>query len=290
MRKTVDQTKDRNQWVTLGEVDFKGDPVQDSATDQVGRVSLFDDSQDPRNVPITFGPIRWVARFEMELKPSQQFDFPIGDERERAARIVKDPSRPHQWLAHWVDSTPFLEEYWLGMHTGADLNLDNAEDRDEHIFAAGDGVVKFAQKIEKGTWGNLIVIEHPQAKVRLPDGRIEHRTVYSRYGHVSPKSFELVEEDQPVLRGQHIGYIGLMGGAKDGWHLHFDISPTDTLLTKPDHWPLMTKLAGLLKNKKQNTAEYRNEKIRVTVLIRQDYIDPWEFIIDNHNNFLPPSP
>jgi murein DD-endopeptidase MepM/ murein hydrolase activator NlpD len=286
----VDQTKDRNQWITLGEVDFDGSPFPDSATDQVGRVSQFDDSKDSRNVPITFGPMRWLARFALELKPSQQFDFPIGDERERAARIVKDPSRPQLWLSHWEDSTPYLQDYWLGLHTGADLNLDNTEDRDEHIFAAGDGVVKFANKIKKGTWGNIIVIEHPQAKVHLPDGRIEHRKVYSRYGHVSPKSLELVEEGQSVLRGQHIGYIGLMGGATDGWHLHFDISPTETLLTDPDHWPVMTKLADLFKNKKQNTAEYRHEKIRISALVRQDYIDPWDFIFDNHNDFLQPSP
>jgi murein DD-endopeptidase MepM/ murein hydrolase activator NlpD len=290
---TINQTKDRNQWVTLGEVDIEGDLGPDSVTSsQVGQVSQFDDSKDLRNVPITFGPMRWLPRFAMELKPSQQFDFPISDERERAALVVKDPLRPHQWLTHWVDSTPFLEDYQLGLHTGADLNLDNAEDRDEHIFAAGDGRVFFAQRIPKGSWGNIIVIEHPQAKVRLPDGRIEHRKVYTRYGHVSTKSFELVEEGQSVLRGQHIGFIGLMGGETSGWHLHFDISPTDTLSIKPDHWPQMVKLAELFKNKKQNTKEYRSEKTRIMTLVKQDYIDPWQFILDNHNDFvsLPPSP
>ena len=35
-----------------------------------------------------------------------------------------------------------------------------------------------------GSWGRIIVIEHPEALVTHPDGHIERQKVYSRYGHM----------------------------------------------------------------------------------------------------------
>jgi murein DD-endopeptidase MepM/ murein hydrolase activator NlpD len=280
---TVNQSQFNNQWVPLGEYNLKVDTNPDPGRGSlVGQVSQFDGSNDLQNIAITFGPVRWVPRFALKFKKSQQFDFPIGNETERAAPIVIDPQRKHFWLKDWFDASPYAEDYPLGLHTGADLNESDADDRDAPIYAAGDGTVIFAKLVPNTSWGNVIVIEHLLAKVRLPDGRIERRTVFTRYGHVSPKSLELVQKDKIVMRGQQIGFIGLAGGSKDGWHLHFDVSPTEQLKNNPDHWPKMDDLRKLINDNKQHTKEYRSAKARALVLIRQDYIDPLQFIIDNH--------
>lgn len=145
------------------------------------------------------------------------FDSPVGTAEQRRRR---EPLYPGQW----IDVNPHKTLYTNpstnkdAYHTGADLNLPADADAGQPIYAAADGVVSFAG--QKDVWGGLIVIKHSP-------------TLFSRYGHVADMK---VVKDQAVVRGQQIAQIGqdAFGGP---FHLHFDISQTDVLANKPEHWP-----------------------------------------------------
>lgn len=284
----VDQSKFPNQWAPLGEFDLEADPQPDPGEGSpVGQVTQFDDTADVPNVFVTFGPVRWVPRFKVEIRPSLQFDFPIGQQDQRHARIVKGEfgnfaGRP-QWLENWVDATGFLTPYDLGIHTGADLNLKGLQDFGSPVFASGDGKVHFAGKAV-GSWGFIIVIEHPLAWVRLQDGRKIQGKVYTRYGHVTnqPDLPIRVTQGEPVTRGQHIGFVGVPNVEGGDPHLHFDVCYTETLGTNPDHWPDWSPLREARKNQGSDPAGVRAAERRIQALVRQDYLDPLQFFIDNH--------
>ncbi len=90
---------------------------------------------------------------------------------------------------------------------------------------------------QPGSWGNVIVIQH--------DPFIStSEAVISRYGHIENMQVNVGDR---VVRGQHIANVGNSFG-RFTYHLHFDISPTRTLLTRPWDWP------GL--NKKRLEADY----------------------------------
>jgi len=282
----VDQSRYSSQWAPLGEFVLK--PGGGSL---VGQISQFDDSTDVQNIFITFGPVRWVPRFKAEIRPSQQFDFPIGEPDQRAAPIVKNEfgkfTGSPKWLVNWYDATPYLTPYIFGVHTGADLNLAGLEDFLSPVYAAGDGKVTYAGPAG-GTWNFIIVIEHPLAWLTLADGRKIQGKVYTRYGHVSnlpPEHPILVKAGEEVVKGQQIGFIGFMKGFKTAAHLHFDVSHTERLIETPSHWPNWTQL---------KEARSAGDPVAITIaehkvqdLVRLDYVDPYQFLIDNHT---PPAP
>jgi murein DD-endopeptidase MepM/ murein hydrolase activator NlpD len=183
------------------------------------------------------------------------------------------------WLGNWYDATPFLAWYSFGYHTGADLNLTTnpAADKDAPIFAVADGKVIFAGDAD--SWGNIIVIEHPDALVTLPNGQTQRQRVFSRYGHVSNNI--KVSRHQSVTRGQNIGFIGLARGVTSGWHLHFDISYSDMLRSRPAHWPNQDEIKALRAAGKENTRDYFNAQLKIKKVVITHYVDPYKFLKDN---------
>jgi len=147
------------------------------------------------------------------------FQAPIGSPEEIETGNI--------WPGRWVDATPYLSSYSQGIHTGADLNLNFPHwDSDRHtaVHAMGDGTVSFARLFSRRYWGNIIVINH---------GIVEGQPLFSRYGHVENIR---VTEGQQVTAGDQIADVG-NGEALFPYHLHFDISRTEVLLTQPGHWP-----------------------------------------------------
>lgn len=151
------------------------------------------------------------------------FTAPIGDETERASGRI--------WPGKWVDATGFDKLYSLGpnrvFHTGADLNLNFPSwnsDRHAKIYAIGDGTVTYARRFSATAWGNIVIIDH---------GTVDGGPLFSRYGHVENMQ---VAEGDAVQAGQQIAAVGNADGLFS-YHLHFDISTTDILRTRPGHWP-----------------------------------------------------
>ena len=211
-----------------------------------------------------------------------RFNAPIGTEEERAGPFVSGrlfAGYGPVWLGNWYDATPFLSWYVFGYHTGADLNLTTnpAADKDAPVYAVADGKIVYAG--DAGSWGNIIVIEHPDALVVLPNGRSQRQRVYSRYGHVSNRI--QVSKGENVQLGQKLGSIGLMRGATSGWHLHFDISYSDMLRTRPAHWPNLNTIKTLRAQGKENTREYFNAQLQVKKEVLSHYVDPLKFLKDN---------
>ncbi len=212
-----------------------------------------------------------------------RFDAPVGSVQERDAALMTGRSLSGfgpLWLGNWYDATPFLAWYVFGYHTGADLNLTTspAADKDAPIFATADGKVTYAGAAS--SWGNIIVIEHPDALVTLPGGQTQRQRVFSRYGHVSNRI--LVSKGQDVKRGDNIGFIGLARGATVGWHLHFDISYTELLRSRPASWPNLETIKSLRAQGKENTREYYNAQVKVKKEVLAHYVDPYLFLKDNH--------
>jgi hypothetical protein len=147
------------------------------------------------------------------------FQVPIGTQEERESGIV--------WPGRWNDATPYLTSYSLGYHTGADLNLNHPHwdaDRHKEVRAMGPGQVTYARLYSTQYWGNIIVIDH---------GTVDGSPLFSRYGHVENIR---VAANQMVNLGDHIADVG-NGEGLFPYHLHFDISKTEILRTRPGHWP-----------------------------------------------------
>lgn len=114
-------------------------------------------------------------------------------------------STPSIWPAHgWLTGTfggrsdPFTGE--AGFHQGIDISTE----RGQPVFATADGVVDSASYT--GDYGNLVVLRHDFG-------------LATRYGHLSRFA---VKPDQPVKRGDIIGYVGSTGRST-GSHLHYEI-------------------------------------------------------------------
>ena len=249
-----------DNWFSLG--DFELDPGKHP---HIGRVRQYDISREQPPSEISFGPVRWISLPEPGSVIGR-FDSPVGNPEER-----EGPFPPGRvlwgkypvWAGEWFDANPFLTFYTWGCHTGADLNLPGitSADKGKPIYAVSEGVVTYAGKA--GTWGNIIVIEHPDAMVSRPDGIMVRQAVYSRYGHVDDDI--RVRTGEAVARGQNVGFIGLAAGAIGGWHLHFDVSYTDILRRRPSYWP----------NPRNSRDSNRSEVLR-------HFIDPLQFIHENH--------
>jgi murein DD-endopeptidase MepM/ murein hydrolase activator NlpD len=274
----VDMSELSDVWHPLGE--FHLDP---SLGREIGKVRQYDLSIEDPPAEASYGPVRWVPLFPLPGKKAR-FDAPVGSQDERNApfptgRVMfgKYPI----WVGRWYDANPFLSWYTYGYHTGADLNLPgNSEaDRGKEIYSIGDGIVTFAGRA--GSWGNLIVITHPEARVTLPDGSRRKQAIYSRYGHVDNRI--LVRAGQRVKRGQPIGYIGLAANAISGAHLHFDICYTDLLAKRPAHWPNLDVIRALRWYASQSESRsYLSAQLSVKKEVISNYLDPFLFLKENH--------
>lgn len=256
----VDMKDYYDVWFPLG--DFILDPARHP---HIGRVRQYDLTREQPAAEISFGPVRWIPVPEPGTE-NGRFDSPVGTPEERQGMFPPGPvlyGKYPVWAGEWFDANPFLNFYIYGCHTGADLNLPgiSAADQGKPVYAIGDGLVTYAGRA--GSWGNIIVIEHPDAMVTRPDGHVVRQMVYSRYGHVEDNI--LVRAGQAVTRGANIGFIGLAAGATAGWHLHFDVSYTDVLKRRPSYWP--------------NT---RNSRETMKEEVLRHFIDPLKFIQLNH--------
>jgi len=280
----VDMYRLYDVWVPLGEFDL--DPGHFPIS---GRVREYDITREEPPAEITFGPVRYIPLFETE-EPSGEtltrFDPPVGAPSEREGPLGPEvhglfAGQFPKWSPMWYDINPFLNFYYLGYHTGADLNLTTSPvaDKGAPIYAAADGVVTCVKRYRG--WGNIIVIEHGPARVTLPDGSTEVRNkIYTRYGHTQN---EIVREGETVQRGQQIGEIGLAEGATSGWHLHFDVCYSGILADKPWHWPDLRKYRALKsQGVSTNSVEYKETLVKMKREVTENYVDPLQFIKANH--------
>jgi len=274
----VDMFDSFDVWLPLGE--FFLDP---SRHPRIGRVRQYDISSENPATEISFGPVRWVPLTVLS-GDGLRYDSPVGTPEERnrpfpSGRAVY--GKYSVWDGDWFDINPFLNWYNYGYHTGADLNLPgvSSADKGKPVYAISEGLVTYAGRA--GTWGNIIVIEHPEAVVTRPNGETVRQVVYSRYGHVDDQI--LVRAGEVVRRGQNIGYIGLAAGATSGWHLHFDICYTDLLKKRPAHWPDLSGLASLRGGSGPDGRGQENMMASIMRQVVSNYIDPLRFIQDNHS-------
>ena len=229
----INQNQNRNQWVALGVFDL------DRTMENAGRVFLNDVTGEP-DKEIAFDAVRFrrivstPAGYTPAPEPPRPtvidgvnvvdgYDSPVGTSEQRSGTTV--------WPSGWRDASPFGTRYFIGTpseayHTGADLNFGGPyEDKGMACYACASGVVTLAARM--GVWGNLVVIRHDP--LYEPSGRV----IYSRYGHVQNMR---VSAGDRVARGQRICEVGDAFG-RFVPHLHFDLSATTLLETRPSNWP-----------------------------------------------------
>lgn len=231
----INQNKNRNRWVALGVFDL------DRHMENAGRVFLNDVTGET-DKEIAFDAVRFrrivstPAGYSPAPEPPRPtivngihvadgYDSPVGTSEQRRGTDM--------WPAGWRDATPFAKLYFIGTpseayHTGADLNFGRPyEDKGMACYACASGVVTLAARM--GVWGNLVVIRHDPLYV--PSGQI----IYSRYAHVQNIRVEVGDR---VARGQRICEVGDAFG-RFVPHLHFDLSATTILETRPSNWPTL---------------------------------------------------
>ncbi len=143
--------------------------------------------------------------------------------------------------AGWNIAVGFNQEYWLGVHTGIDLNMNGLPESDygQECYAVARGVVTWSGKIA-GTWGYVILIHHP------------HLGLWSQYAHLSG---HFVGVGQVVQQGQRIGLLGNADGQLSA-HLHHELRQSDIFAGR---WP-----SGKTRSKSAATHAY----------VLQNYVDP----------------
>ncbi len=232
----INQHRRRNAWVALGIFDL------DKNVESAGRVFLNDVTGEA-DKEIAFDAVRFrrivttpegyspAPDPEAERRPTvirgfnvaDGYDSPVGTSEQRRAERL--------WPKGWLDVTPFGKLYFIGTpseayHTGADLNFGRPyEDKGMACYACASGVVTFAARM--GAWGNLVVIRHDP--LYEPSGQV----IYSRYAHVQNMRVDVGDR---VARGQRICEISDAFGRYVP-HLHFDLSATTLLETRPGNWP-----------------------------------------------------
>lgn len=97
-----------------------------------------------------------------------------------------------------------IDKSKIAFHSGMDL----ATSCGTNIIATADGVVEKVGHSDTGL-GNYVYIKHNS----------DVGVVYSAYGHMLDDSI-IVEENQPIIKGQIIGQVGSTGKST-GCHLHF---------------------------------------------------------------------
>ena len=128
------------------------------------------------------------------------------------------------WPEGWGSALGWAMPYWLGIHTGDDLNWNKPwYDRDRHtpVFAIADGEAYAVRKNVSG-WDTVICIRHEEC--------------LSRYAHLTEETINVVQ-GWTVKKGQFLGSIGNAKGAY-AYHLHFDIAKLDSRMARyPLDWP-----------------------------------------------------
>ena len=240
----INQNANRNAWIPLGIFDIDrrmanaGRVFLNDVTGESDRFIAFDALRFRRIVSTPPGYTPAPEPGDEPTEPPSRgkrpsiingvyvadgYDSPVGSSEQRRGDRV--------WPDGWRDATPFAKLYFIGTpseayHTGADLNYGKPyEDRGMSVYACASGVVTFAARM--GIWGNLIVIKHDP--LFMPGGAV----MYSRYAHVQNMR---VQVGQRLSRGQRICEIGDAFG-RFVPHLHFDLSPTSLLETRPGNWP-----------------------------------------------------
>ncbi|MCY3779526.1 MAG: peptidoglycan DD-metalloendopeptidase family protein [Chloroflexi bacterium] len=229
----INQNQNRNRWVSLGVFDL------DRSMENAGRVFLNDVTGES-DKEIAFDAVRFrrIVSTPTGYTPAPEpprpttingvhvadgYDSPVGTSEQRRGETV--------WPSGWLDASPFGKLYFIGTpseayHTGADLNFGKPyADKGMACYACASGVVTLAARM--GVWGNLLIIRHDP--LYEPSGRV----IYSRYAHVQNMR---VSAGDRVARGQRICEVGDAFG-RFVPHLHFDLSPTTLLETRPSNWP-----------------------------------------------------
>jgi hypothetical protein len=239
-------------WVSLGIYNFQ-------SGDTTAGVIFLNDLTGENNREIAFDAIRWRQVLDIPTPPAylaDGFDSPLGAAADR--KLTK------LWPPIWYTSNGYENFYYLGpgntnpaLHTGDDLILydpatgTRQDCAHQPIYAAASGVVASAER-QTGSWGNVIVIQHDPY---IGTGQV----AFTRYGHVENMQ---VKAGDRVVRGQHIANVGNAFG-RFVYHLHFDLSLTRVLQTRPWDWP------GLSKQR-----------------LEANYLNPYQFIL-NHRPTKP---
>ncbi|MEM6284662.1 MAG: peptidoglycan DD-metalloendopeptidase family protein [Chloroflexota bacterium] len=286
----VNQRAAVNGWFRLGVFDF------DSNLPNSGRVFLNDATGEEGRF-ITFDAIRWQREVTVNPNPNvpgatsngvivvngvvycDGFDMPVGNRRNSG-----DRAGTRVWQSGWRDASPYPEPYlyssflgrYTSVHTGADLNWGSGaySDVGQEIYSIASGTVTFAN--ERRSWGNLVVIQHDPY---IKDGR----KVSSRYAHLQRMDVRVGDR---VARGQQIGTLGGTRGTPGAsWvpHLHFDITPAETLERNPEDWPPLRNNFGKSVSQMTN-AEYNSWLNAVQQEIIRTYFDPRVWIQNNRPN------
>lgn len=250
----VNQLNFSDDWVRLGFFELDG-AHQFSGMVALNNLVGTEANTDTR---VAFGPIRWRRIERTGVQPGfcDGFDSPVGTQDER--RLPNEQWGPRKangpyqnWNGPWLDANPFLSLYFLGYHTGVDLNLPGDKDKGAPAYSIADGEVIYSgiARNRDGSvsgFGTLVIIKHDP--YLSPEGKVI--VAYSRYAHMKDL---VVEKGQRVRRGDPVGTIWNKG--TQAMHLHFDISTSGILETNPGHWP------GNRKNE-----------------VEKHYVDPYDFI------------
>lgn len=145
--------------------------------------------------------------------------------------------------AGWSIAIGYDAEYWLGVHSGLDINKPGEADYGAACYAVAPGTVTWAGKLA-GTWGNVVVVHHSNVP-----GIGE---CWSRYAHLSAVN---VAAGQVVAQGERIGAVGNADGQLSA-HLHFDLMRQKVT---PGNWP---------------SGRARSQSAATHAEIRRIYIDP----------------
>ena len=130
----LNQLNFSDEWVRLGLFELDGEH-QFSGMVTLNNLTGTEPSPDTQ---IAFGPVRWRKIERTGIPPgfADGFDSPVGTEAERRSDKI--------WPGQWVDANPYLNYYFLGYHTGADLNLPRDEDRGAPCYSIADGEVTYS--------------------------------------------------------------------------------------------------------------------------------------------------
>lgn len=127
------------------------------------------------------------------------------------------------WRSGWYASLGFGSAYELSgrraIHTGVDLVRGDKKHEGAPVYAARGGVVTYAGRVPKSTWGNLVVIKHNEMQ-------------FTRYAHLKKIA---VRRGAHVAEGEVIGWIG-DSGMPGLPHLHFDIGTSNVFERNPTYW------------------------------------------------------
>lgn len=254
----INQSANRNRWVSLGIFDLvkeqqnAGRVFMNDVTGESDKEIAFDAVRFRRIVTTTPGGNGSnngngnsnggnTNNGSSGERPSEVNGVPVADGYDSPVGTAAQRAGNTLWPSGWLDASPFGVLYFIGTpneayHTGADLNWGSPyADKGLPTYSCANGVVTFAGRLS--VWGNVIVIRHDP--LYQPDGQV----LYSRYGHVQNMT---VSAGTRVKRGDQIAEIGDAFG-RFVPHLHFDLSPTTVLETRPSDWP-GTNRSSLLRN------------------------------------------